>query len=73
MVENWAEWASEHGQLTKIGISDGCGGENTTTRCNLGVIAMNLKVIWGMSVNGVCQSEHRFFDAIRQQIIVLRM
>jgi hypothetical protein len=50
MVENWAEWASGHGQLTKIGLSDSCGGETITTRCNLGVIAMDLKVIWEMSV-----------------------
>ncbi len=49
MVENWAEWASGHGQLTKIGLSDSCGGETITTRCNLGMIAMNLKVIRGMS------------------------
>ena len=27
MVENRAEWASGHGQLTKIGLSDGCGGK----------------------------------------------
>ncbi len=22
-----AKWASEHGQITKIGLSDGCGGK----------------------------------------------
>jgi hypothetical protein len=49
MVENWAEWASGHGQLTKIELSDSCVGKTITTRCNLGIIAMNLKVIWGMS------------------------
>jgi hypothetical protein len=27
MVENWAEWASGHGQLTKIELSDGCKGD----------------------------------------------
>lgn len=27
MVKNWAEGASRHRQLTKIGLSDGCGGE----------------------------------------------
>ncbi len=25
--ENWAKWASEYGQITKIGLSDGYGGE----------------------------------------------
>ena len=49
LVENWAEWASGHGQLTKIGLSDSCGGETITTRCNFGMIAMNLEVIWEMS------------------------
>jgi len=27
MTENWAKWASEHGQITKIPLSDGCGGK----------------------------------------------
>ncbi len=27
MVENWAEWASGHGQLTKIELSVGCKGD----------------------------------------------
>jgi hypothetical protein len=48
MVENWAEWASGHGQLTKIELSDSCVGKTITTRCNLGMIAMNPTVIWGM-------------------------
>ena len=27
MAKNRAEWASGHRQLTRIGLSDGCGGE----------------------------------------------
>jgi hypothetical protein len=26
--ENRVKWASEYGQITKIGLSDGCAGEN---------------------------------------------
>ncbi|MCZ6467829.1 MAG: hypothetical protein O6829_11215 [Alphaproteobacteria bacterium] len=25
MIKNWAEWASEHGQTTKIRLSEACG------------------------------------------------
>jgi len=49
MVENWAEWASGYGQFTKIELSDSCVGKTITARYNLGMIAMNLNVIWGMS------------------------
>ena len=31
MTKNWAEWASEHGQLTKFGLSGGCGEKTITT------------------------------------------
>ena len=24
MMKNWAEWASEYGQIAKIGLSEGC-------------------------------------------------
>ena len=27
MMKNWAKRASEYGQITKIGLSEGCGGE----------------------------------------------
>ena len=27
MMKNRAEWASEHGEITKVWVSDGCGGE----------------------------------------------
>ncbi len=49
MMKNRAEWPSGHDQITKIGLSYGCGEETIITRCNLGMIAMNLKVIWKMS------------------------
>ncbi len=42
--------ASGHRQLTKIGLSDGCGGNLFQRRCKLGTIAMNLNVIWEMLV-----------------------
>jgi hypothetical protein len=31
MVENMGKWPSGHGQLTKIRLSDGCGGKTITT------------------------------------------
>jgi hypothetical protein len=31
MAENMGKWPSGHGQLTKIRLSDGCGGETITT------------------------------------------
>ncbi len=31
MVRKMTEWASEHGQITKIGLSDGCGEKTITT------------------------------------------
>ncbi len=49
MTENMGKWPSGHDQLTKIGLSYGRGGETIITRCNLGTIAMNLKVIWETS------------------------
>jgi hypothetical protein len=27
MMKNWAKWASEYGQITKIGLSEDCGGK----------------------------------------------
>ena len=36
MTENWAKWASEHGQITKIRLSDGCGGKTITTAAQFG-------------------------------------
>ncbi len=27
MMKNRTEWASEHGQITKVRVSDGCGGK----------------------------------------------
>ncbi len=27
MFKNWVKWACEHAQITKIGLSDGYGGE----------------------------------------------
>ncbi len=53
MMKNRAEWASGHGQLTNIRLSDGCGGKPFQRRSNLGTIAMDLKPIWEMSVNNV--------------------
>jgi hypothetical protein len=31
MAENMGKWPSGHGQLTKIKLSDGCGGKTITT------------------------------------------
>ena len=31
MSENMGKWPSGHGQLTKIGLSDGCGGKTNST------------------------------------------
>ena len=62
MVENRADWASGHGQLTKFRLSDGCGGKRITTRRNLGMIAMNLKVIQEMSANLVCAQASRLSE-----------
>ena len=31
MAENVGKWPSGHGQLTKIGLSDGCGGKPIKT------------------------------------------
>ncbi len=31
MAENMEKWPSGHGQLTKIRLSDGCGGKTITT------------------------------------------
>ena len=53
MVENRAEWASGHGQLTKIGLSDGCGGKTYYNAVQFGYDAMYLKVIWEMSANSI--------------------
>ncbi len=36
MVENGAEWASGHGQITKIGLSDGCGGKIVPEKVKIG-------------------------------------
>ena len=36
MMKNRAGWASEHGQITKIGLSDGCGGETFTMAVEFG-------------------------------------
>ncbi len=36
MVENWAEWASGHVQITKIGLSDGCGGKIVPEKVKIG-------------------------------------
>jgi hypothetical protein len=30
MTKNWIKWASEYGQITKIGLSEGCGGKTIT-------------------------------------------
>ncbi len=31
MAENMGKWPSGHGRLTKIRLSDGCGGKTNTT------------------------------------------
>ena len=53
MAENTGIWPSGHGQLTKIGLSDGSGGKPLQRQCKLSMIAMDLKAIWGMSGYGI--------------------
>ncbi len=36
MMKNRAEWASEHGQITKVWVSDGCGGETIPMTVRIG-------------------------------------
>ncbi len=36
MMKNRAEWVSEHAQITKIGLSDGCGGKTFTMAVEIG-------------------------------------
>ena len=33
---NWTEWACEHGQITKIWLSDGCKGETMPMTVKIG-------------------------------------
>lgn len=60
MTEYMGEWPSGYDQLTKIGLSYGRGGETIITRCNLGTIAMNLKVIWEMSAKYIQMISAKF-------------
>ena len=36
----------DHGQLTKIKLSEGDGGESVSTAANVAIIAMDLEAIW---------------------------
>ena len=36
MMENWTEWASGHGQITKIRLSEGNGGTTITPAAQFG-------------------------------------
>ncbi len=36
MMTKLAEWASEHGRITKIGLSEGCGGETIPVAVGFG-------------------------------------
>jgi len=51
-LDGYAVWCrtSGHGQLTKIRLSDGCGGKTIQRQRNLSMIAMDLEAIWEMSV-----------------------
>ena len=49
MAKNRAEWASGHRQLTRIGLSDGCGGELIPVAVQSGYHRINLRAIWEMS------------------------
>ena len=53
MVENMGKWPSGHGQLTKIRLSNSCGGKTITMAAQFGMIAMDLKAIWVMSIETV--------------------
>ncbi len=60
MAENMGKWPSGHGQLTKIRLPDGCGREPFQRRCNLGMIVMDLKALWEMSVYIMMPQGSRF-------------
>ena len=51
-LDGYGVWrrTSGHGQLTKIRLSDGCGGKTIQRQRNLSMIAMDLEAIWEMSV-----------------------
>ncbi len=36
MTKNWTKWACEHGQITKIRLSDGGGGETMPMTVKIG-------------------------------------
>ena len=59
MTTNWAEWAFENGQITKIRPSDGGGGRTIPMVVKsgyggygmVGMVRDDSKVIWEFSVN----------------------
>ena len=36
MTKNWAKWGCEHALITKIGLSDGYGGETISMTVRIG-------------------------------------
>ena len=49
MTKNWTEWACEHGQITEICSSEGCGYETIPMTWQFGTAGVDLMVIWEMS------------------------
>ena len=49
MLKNWAKWACEHGKITKIWLSDGCGDGTIPMTVKLCTVGVDLKVFWEMS------------------------
>ena len=50
MTKNRAKWACEHGQITKIWLSDRYGGKKFQWWWDMGKVGVDLKVIWEISV-----------------------
>jgi hypothetical protein len=53
MTTNLAKWASNNGQIIKSELSDGCGRKPIRRQRNSGMITMDLKAIWEMSVESI--------------------
>ncbi len=49
MAKNLGKWPSGHGQLTKMRLSDSCGGKTIKRASHFGYDRMDLKAIWEMS------------------------
>ena len=75
MTTKLVTWASNDGHPTKIKQSDGCGRKPLRRQRNSGMITMDLKAIWEMSVkilHGTDVEERVVHSADRYQFLRLR-